>query len=105
MTDTRRPPVDKLIAIDLDGTLVAPDNSISPANIEAIQRASARGAAVIIVTGRPYLSPNAVAGRVGLPVVPVVSFNGALIRWSGGGPTLFSSCLAAELSSEATQLS
>ena len=92
--------VDKLIAIDLDGTLVAPNGSISPENISAIQRAGGQGAAVIIVTGRPYLSADAVASHLDLPVVPIVSFNGALIRWSGHGATLVSVCLAADVSGE-----
>jgi Cof subfamily protein (haloacid dehalogenase superfamily) len=92
--------VDKLIAIDLDGTLVAPDNSISPENIAAMRRAADQGAAVIIVTGRPYVSADTVAERLGLPAVPLVSFNGALIRWTGRGETLFSDGLAADAASE-----
>jgi len=100
MSGKSYPDIDKLIAIDLDGTLIPPDNSISPENVEAIHRASRRSAAVIIVTGRPYLSADAVACRVGLREVPIVSFNGALIRYSGGGPVLFSTCLAADLACE-----
>jgi Cof subfamily protein (haloacid dehalogenase superfamily) len=49
----------------------------------------------VIATGRAYVSADAVAARVGLPPVPVVAFNGALIRWTGGGETLHSCCLPA----------
>jgi hydroxymethylpyrimidine pyrophosphatase-like HAD family hydrolase len=55
---------------------------------------------VIIVTGRPYVSADAVAQRVGLPPVPVVGFNGALIRWSRGGAELTNTCLAADVAEE-----
>jgi Cof subfamily protein (haloacid dehalogenase superfamily) len=92
--------VDKLIAIDLDGTLIDADNRISPENIAAVHRAGRRGAAVIVVTGRPYVSADAVATRVGLPPVPVVGFNGALIRWSRGGAELASTRLAPDLAEE-----
>lgn len=96
--------IDKLIAIDLDGTLIAPDNTISAENIAAIRRAERLGAAVIVVTGRPYVSADAVAARVGLPRVPVVGFNGALIRWSRGGPELACTCLAADVSCEIVEV-
>ena len=42
----------RLIAIDLDGTFLTRDKQIPPANIEALQRAIARGAQVVICTGR-----------------------------------------------------
>jgi Cof subfamily protein (haloacid dehalogenase superfamily) len=92
--------VDKLIAIDLDGTLIVGEDAISDENIAAIHRAGRHGAAVIIVTGRPYVSADAVASRVGLPPVPLVGFNGAMIRWSRGGAPLTNTCLAAEVAEE-----
>lgn len=92
--------IDKLIAIDLDGTLIAGEDVISEDNIAAIHRAVRHGAAVIIVTGRPYVSADAVASRVGLPPVPLVGFNGAMIRWSRGGKQLTNTCLAADVAEE-----
>jgi HAD superfamily hydrolase (TIGR01484 family) len=100
MNETAFADIDKLIAIDLDGTLITADNTISAANTAAIHRAGRRGAVVIIVTGRPYVSADAVAQRVGLPPVPVVGFNGALIRWSQGGAELTRTCLAADVAEE-----
>lgn len=100
MNETALADIDKLIAIDLDGTLITADNTISAANTAAIHRAGRRGAAVIIVTGRPYVSADAVAQRVGLPSVPLVGFNGALIRWSRGGAELTRTCLAADVAEE-----
>jgi len=89
--------VDKLIAVDVDGTLVGPDNSISTENRAAIGRAVASGAAVVIATGRAYISADSVARLVGLPPVPVMAFNGAVIRWSGRGQTLYRCCVPADL--------
>ncbi|NOJ99215.1 HAD hydrolase family protein, partial [Corallococcus coralloides] len=44
----------KLIAIDMDGTLLLPDHTISPAVKTAIAAARARGVNVVLTTGRPY---------------------------------------------------
>ncbi len=43
-----------LIAVDLDGTLLKDDKTISVANIAALQRARANGHEVVIATGRPF---------------------------------------------------
>jgi Cof subfamily protein (haloacid dehalogenase superfamily) len=92
--------VDKLIAVDLDGTLLGPDNSVSAENVAAIRRAGRRGAVVVIVTGRPHRSADAIAQRLELPPSPLVSFNGALIRWSGGGPSLYRCALPPQVAAE-----
>jgi Cof subfamily protein (haloacid dehalogenase superfamily) len=96
-------PIQKLIAVDLDGTLVGPDNSVSPENIAAIRRAVRRGALVVIVSGRPYVSVDGVARSVGLTRVPLVAFNGAVIRWPNGGAVLRRCCVPADLASEVVQ--
>ena len=44
----------KLIAIDMDGTLLLPDHTISPAVKAAIAAARERGVNVVLTTGRPY---------------------------------------------------
>lgn len=43
----------KLIAIDMDGTLLLPDHTISPAVKTAIAAARERGVNVVLTTGRP----------------------------------------------------
>ena len=44
----------KLIAIDMDGTLLLPDHTISPAVKNAIAAAREKGVNVVLTTGRPY---------------------------------------------------
>ncbi|MDQ8202831.1 HAD family hydrolase [Pelagicoccus sp. SDUM812003] len=46
----------KAVAIDLDGTLLAPDLSISDANRAAIEQLHAQGVHIILASGRHYLS-------------------------------------------------
>ena len=43
----------KLIAIDLDGTLLHEDKTLSKGNIEALHRAHEAGYDIVICTGRP----------------------------------------------------
>ena len=45
----------KLIAIDLDGTLVNNEGNISDENKKAIQKAKDEGVKVVLCTGRPLL--------------------------------------------------
>ncbi|MCD0452523.1 Cof-type HAD-IIB family hydrolase [Actinocorallia sp. API 0066] len=55
----------KLIATDLDGTLVRSDGSVSPRTVAALARAEAAGLAVLMVTGRPPRWMSAVAQAIG----------------------------------------
>ena len=43
----------RLIAIDLDGTLVRSDQSISPRTIDTLRRAQQAGVKVAVASGRP----------------------------------------------------
>lgn len=43
----------KLIAIDLDGTLLNSDNKIPEENVKAIQKAAQAGVKIVLCTGRP----------------------------------------------------
>ena len=52
MDTARRRPIE-LIAIDMDGTLLSPNHTISPRVKEAISRALDRGVRVVLASGRP----------------------------------------------------
>jgi Cof subfamily protein (haloacid dehalogenase superfamily) len=70
----------KLIAIDLDGTVVNHDLSISETVIQSLQRAQAEfGCKVVIATGRMFPSTIPFSKRVGLSN-PVIAYQGAMIR-------------------------
>jgi len=93
----------KLIAIDLDGTLLTDNHSTDPANLAAIHQAEAQGVSVVICTGRPYPSANQVASQLGLTKNPIISYNGALVRMPGNGEVLFSQPVPAELAAQVVQ--
>ncbi len=71
------PAVIKLLASDLDGTLLRSDNTVSQATRDALAAAEAAGLIVAFVTGRPPRWLHEVAEETGHRGV-VVSANGAL---------------------------
>jgi Cof subfamily protein (haloacid dehalogenase superfamily) len=81
-----RTPID-LIALDLDGTLLAPDESISPRNRKAIAEALTAGIRVVLVTGRGVDTPIRVSHDLGLNL-PVICCHGALTKDFGANKTL-----------------
>lgn len=72
----------KLIAIDMDGTLLSKDRTISKANYDAIQNAKSKGVKVVLATGRPikgileYLKQLKLLSKDEY----AVTYNGALVQ-------------------------
>ena len=73
----------RLIALDIDGTLLDSHWKVPAANRAAIQEAARRGIEVALVTGRRYDFALPVAQDLGCPVTMIVN-NGGLIRSSDG---------------------
>src|SRR6476659_4886886 len=69
----------RLIAIDIDGTLLGSRGRIPEENISAIGEALAAGIAIVLVTGRSFPFARAVAGGLPSSVTLIVS-NGAIER-------------------------
>lgn len=69
----------KLIATDMDGTLLNAAHEISQENIEAIKYAQAQGITVVIATGRAFYEANTPVAETDLSV-PYICLNGAEVR-------------------------
>jgi Cof subfamily protein (haloacid dehalogenase superfamily) len=76
-----------LIALDLDGTLLAPDETITVRSRTAIDNALAAGIRVVLVTGRGVDTPIRVSKELGLNL-PVICCHGALTKDFGANKTL-----------------
>ncbi len=71
----------KLLALDLDGTLLNSNGKIPVENISAIRQAEAKGVLVTIATGRRFRD----ARPVGLECefnAPIITHNGALLKYA-----------------------
>jgi 5-amino-6-(5-phospho-D-ribitylamino)uracil phosphatase len=68
-----------LISLDLDGTLLKDDKTISIKNKNILQKAREQGHIVMIATGRPFRSSEMYYNELELDT-PIVNFNGAFIH-------------------------
>ncbi len=69
----------KLVAIDLDGTLLNKKSEISRTNVAAIRAAQERGVEIVISTGRMYFDVQTICRRAGI-ITPVISANGGAVH-------------------------
>jgi Cof subfamily protein (haloacid dehalogenase superfamily) len=74
----------RLLALDIDGTLLRSDKTLSPRTRAAVDAARERGVHVVLVTGRRHPSARKVAEDLG-GELPLVLHNGALILDARGG--------------------
>ncbi len=73
----------RLIAIDLDGTLLDSDVQISPANLQALRRAHEAGIEIVLGTGRRHRFALPIAESLGFDLW-MISSNGAVTRSTRG---------------------
>jgi Cof subfamily protein (haloacid dehalogenase superfamily) len=68
-----------LIVLDLDGTLLTDEKTISSRTKQTIHAAMEQGHEVMIATGRPFRSSAPYYSELGLKT-PIVNFNGAFVH-------------------------
>lgn len=91
----------RLLALDIDGTLLTGERVVSPRTRAAIEQARASGVRLLLVTGRRLPSARRIAADFGRDV-PVVAHNGALVF--EGGELVRCLVLPREVARQAAQL-
>ncbi|MFD9543617.1 HAD family hydrolase [Streptomyces sp. NPDC060022] len=94
------PPAYTLVATDLDGTLLRPDDTVSPRSRAALARAASAGARHLIVTGRPVPGIRGLLADLGYDG-PVVCGQGTQVYDAGSARMLSSVTLDRELADTA----
>lgn len=89
----------KLLALDLDGTTLSSDGSLSDGNRLAISAAEERGVLVTIATGRRFRDARPVGLELELNA-PLVTHNGGLLKFARSMETVHCSLLSAQTSLE-----
>lgn len=89
----------KLIASDLDGTLLNNDSLISRRTREAIKDAQARGVIFTLATGRMYRSAIPFALELDLDT-PLITYEGALVKTAKSKEVIYHRPLHVELAQE-----
>ncbi len=93
----------KLIVSDLDGTIFDSTYTITDQLRQAVQSARAKGCLFTLATGRSY--PSAVQYSRLLDVeIPLITYNGAMIRYPGDGKMVSEVPLAKEKAREIMRL-
>jgi len=88
-----KPPI-RLLAVDIDGTLLSPAFQMSEADLAALRRAHAAGVEVVLGTGRRHVFALPVAEELGFDLW-LISSNGAVTR-SASGETFHRELLPAD---------
>lgn len=87
----------RLIAIDLDGTLLNSRNELSPANRAALHRAHEAGMTICLCTGRNPIEAQPVLEQIGLDLSAGIFVFGALVIDLASNQVLFRNTISAEL--------
>ena len=68
----------RLLALDIDGTLLGSDSRISPRTLQAVAAVRRAGVRLVLITGRRYPAARRIAVQLGAGV-PLVLHHGALV--------------------------
>lgn len=84
-----------LIAIDLDGTLLTPENIITPETVQALRKARDHGYRLILISARPPFGMAPYADQIDLKDY-LIAYNGAFILNRQSGEVLLDRPLEAD---------
>lgn len=96
----------KLIAIDMDGTLLNEHNVLTQATIDTVKVAKTRGIKIVLCSGRPLTGLRAFFPQLGLtePGDYAITYNGAMVQEADSGKVLLQHSLTYAEFLELTQL-
>ncbi len=90
----------RLLAIDIDGTLLNPQKQITPRTREAIRAAREAGIVVTLATARRYRNTAPIATELDV-AIPLILCDGALAMHHPDASVLYTQLLAAEVAQQA----
>ncbi len=93
----------RLLAVDLDGTLLDSSGRLPSANRDALHRAHQAGMRVVLCTGRSFTETRGVLDQIGLDLDATVTVGGALLTDARTGRTLRATPMDAALADDLTR--
>lgn len=87
----------RLLAIDLDGTLLNSSHELSERNRAALHRAHEAGIKVVLCTGRSFTETRPVLSQIGLDLDATITVGGALLSDARTGQTLEATAMSTDL--------
>ena len=81
----------RLLALDIDGTLVGPDGLVAPETLDAVAAARAAGVGICVATGRSHAESVGIwrALHLDRPFEPVILVGGAIVAEPDTARTLY----------------
>jgi hypothetical protein len=93
----------RLLAIDLDGTLLDSQHGLPPRTRAALHAAHERGLKIVLCTGRSFTETRPILDDIGLDLDATITVGGALLTDIARGETIASTAIAPALAQESTQ--
>ncbi len=85
----------KLLAVDIDGTLINNRREITPKTKEKVHLAISKGVVFTICSGRPVQGVRMITDQLGVDI-PVISYNGAMVVTGIGKKVIYSCSMRKE---------
>ena len=73
----------KLIAVDIDGTLLNSNGRLTSRTVTAVKEAINKGTYFVLSTGRPLIGVKKISEELGLKDMPFILYNGAMVTMGG----------------------
>ncbi len=90
----------KLIAIDLDDTLLRDDHTVTERTKTIIKKMQNEGKHIVIATGRMYDSTWPVAKKLGLGDVPLIIYSGGVVQLAESGTIVYENPIPVEVAKQ-----
>jgi len=93
----------KLVAVDMDDTLLDGTLKVSPRTCEAIRKAQEQGVVVTIATGRMFSSALPFAEQLNIQA-PLITYNGGMVRYPISKEMVFHKTIDADVARRVVEL-
>jgi Cof subfamily protein (haloacid dehalogenase superfamily) len=93
----------KLIAVDMDDTLLDESLQVSPRTCEAIRKAQEQGVIVTIATGRMFTSALPFAAQLNIQA-PIITYNGGMVRYPVSKEMVFHKAINSQVAAKLVAL-
>ncbi len=93
----------KLVAVDMDDTLLDGTLKVSPRTCEAIRKAQEQGIVVTIATGRMFTSALPFAEELNIQA-PIITYNGGMVRYPASKEMVFHQPINSEVAAKLVEL-
>lgn len=93
----------KLVAVDMDDTLLDGTLQVSPRTCEAIHKAQEQGVIVTIATGRMFVSALPFAQQLNIQA-PLITYNGGMVRYPVSQEMVFHKTIEADVAGNVVAL-